>query len=254
MIHTAPVIPTPPKAPPLPVFKGPTGGGGGITAEALLKAKAGLKQVGDKPFTPPKKPQKVLPGAKASAVPLGVRVIVNAVGNPFVPGVKIARPCPGFGAQLFYQPAVNYNLGFVMQKIAEGAINTKHGNYNTRYRNRGGELPEASNPMDRYGIDYFEYGWLDTIAKPQWANWGTGAGMRAPKAVCERLSGFLETDNGQIDVSRLIVADSGEIFYTPDHYNTFFRYSQVTGMWTQYLSPFARYGDDAWDELVYEVA
>ncbi len=243
--------PKPPVMPPAPNVN-VTAGGGGVTADALKRAKLGLKQVGPQKFSPPPRPPKPLPGPTQSSIPLGVRVLLNSVGKSTISNVRLARQCPGFRGY-FHLPPRAMNLATVFHNIASGLVNNSHANYNTSYLNRGGELPEASNPLNRYRIDYFEYGWTDLIPGPDWKRWRNSNGADAPTAVQNRLSGFLQADNGRLNASRLIVSETGELFYTPDHYVTFFRYNRLIDEWTQYLSPWARYGSEHWDESVYEI-
>jgi hypothetical protein len=195
-----------------------------------------------------------VPGPKESSVPIGVRVLAVSIRNTRVPRARFGRPWPPKGGPMYYlPPRLSHDLGFVLGKIAEGAVNLKHGNYNTFYGNRGGELPSMNNPFDRVRARYFEYGWMTTISKTQWYSWQAANGTAAPQAVSKRLGDFLTTDQGQMNTERLIFAATGEVFYTPDHYLTFWRYSYKLMDWFSYLSPEARYGtsEPDWDASIY---
>ncbi len=237
-------IPDPPKAAP-PVFAsaGRSGGGGAITADLLRSVKL-RKVVREGP---------VVPGPKDSPVPFGVRVLAASIRNPRVAQARFGRPWPQNGP-MYYLPAKPiHDLQLVLGNIAKGMTNVAHGNYNTRYQNRAGDLPSMNNPFDRVRAQYFEYGWTTPIPQNLWKAWQTVAGAPAPDGVKNRLGGFLETDQGKMNTERLIFAATGEVFYTPDHYVTFWRYSYKLMDWFKYLSPEARYGasEPDWDASIY---
>ena len=155
---------------------------------------------------------------------------------------------------MYYLPAKpNHSVAFELSAIAKGWSNNSHDNFNTQYRNRGGEMPSRNNPFDRVRAVYYEYGWLTTIPKGNWKSWMRADGRRAPRSVQDRLGGFLETDGGKMNTERLIFSATGEIFYTPDHYLTFWRYSPKFMLWSLYESPESRYGADEpeWDASFY---
>lgn len=238
-------IPVAPTAPPMPNRVAPVTAGGGITPAMLLQGRAALKK------TPPKA-RKPLPGEPNSAIPRGVRVIANEIEGSCVEHVVFRRPCPGAQGLFSLPPIPLYNLRNLLNNIASGRENPGHGNFNSIYQNRGGELPWRSNPLQQQGIRYYEYGWAELVPQNLWKSWLGPDGRAAPKPQVDRLSGFLATDGGRLNTPRLIFSESGEVFFTPDHYLVFFRYSPLLKLWTKYLSPSFRYGSDEWDASVYQ--
>lgn len=241
--ETGPKIPTPPPMPPTFTSKPSVPGGGGITAEMLRGVK--LKKV--------VRQGKPLPGPKNSPIPFGVRVVANAVLNPDVNSVRLGRPWPSTGPMYYLPRYLTKSLAGPLRAIASGSVNVDHDNFNTRYRNRGGEMPSRPTPWSRSGVAYYEYGWLTEIPKTNWYKWYNVAGKLAFESVCNRLGGFLSEDGGKVNLERIIIAATGEIFYTPDHYLTFYRYSPKIFEWTRYVSPELRYDDDTsdWDASIY---
>jgi len=207
----------------------------------LLAARSKLKKI----------PLKPLPGGNLSAIPKGIRVIANEIKGTTLFNVRYARPCPGANG-IFYLPPVPLDLRGALNCIASGIVNLAHNNFNTQYRNAGGEMPWRSNPFETAGILYYEYGWAQVVAPTLYRSWKNPNGTPAPKFVQDRLSGFLQQDNGKLNTTRLIIAESGETFFTPDHYRTFFRYAPALLQWTPYLSPIARYDWDEWDASIYQ--
>jgi hypothetical protein len=240
-----PAIPSPPKAPPPPAFKAAPakGGGGALTPEMLRSVK--LKKV--------VRPPRPLPGPKDSPIPLGVRVLASAVQNPRVPSVRLGRPWPKNGPMYYLPTAASWSLADELHAIASGKTNAAHDNFNTAYYNHSRELPTRNNPFQRAKVAYYEYGWWTMVPQNIWYSWKTSAGQPAPQAVSNRLGGFLKDDGGKTNLERIIIAATGEVFYTPDHYTTFYRYSAKLMDWTLYRSPESRYGtgEPDWDASIY---
>ncbi|GLC25736.1 hypothetical protein [Roseisolibacter agri] len=242
-VATPPAIPKAPALPPMPAMKPPVPGGGAITPELLQGVK--LKKV--------VRQARPLPGPPASPVPLGVRVLANTVRNPRLPPVRLGRPFPKTGP-MYYLPTVpNKTLERELRLIASGAVNPAHGHFNTQYYNNSRELPTRDNPFDLVKAKYYEYGWLTPVPAAMQFDWRTLAGAPAPQHIRNTLGNYLVADGGQVNLERIIIAETGEIFYTPDHYRTFFRYSPVTMEWHQYLAPEKRYGwtEPEWDASIY---
>lgn len=242
----APAIPKPPGAPPLPpaaASKPAKPGGGAITPEMLQGVT--LKKV--------VRQAKPLPGPVGSPIPLGVRVLANAVRNPRLPAVRLGRPFPKTGP-MYYLPTVpNKSLEHELRAIASGSVNPAHGHFNTQYYNNSRELPTRNNPFDLIRAKYYEYGWLTPVPASLHFDWRTAGGAPAPAHVRNTLGNFLTADGGKVNLERIIIAETGEIFYTPDHYLTFFRYSPVMAEWREYLAPEKRYGtaEPEWDASIY---
>jgi hypothetical protein len=240
----APAIP---QAPPAPTFAAakPPAPGGAITPAALLAARAKLQKV--------VRQAKPLPGGAVSSIPLGVRVLANAVQNPMLPPVRLGRPFPKQGPMYYLATRTGRSLEFELRQIASGIENPAHGHFNTQYYNHSRELPTRNNPFDRVRAVYFEYGWVTQVPQARWYDWYTAGGAPAPNNVCNTLGNYIRQDGGVVNLERLIIADTGEVFYTPDHYLTFFRYTPLLKSWTQYLAPESRYGtqEPDWDASVY---
>jgi len=255
---TQPTGPVIPKAPPPPAFKPgpPATGGGGITAAALQLQKTKLKKV--------VRANKPLPGPAASAIPRGIRVIANEVRGTLLMNVRVGalsnmKEFPGY----FFQAPRPVDVGRELGLIASGSVNPAHGNFNTEYRNRGMELPTGKkyrgprHPLTGTRIAYFEYGWNRTLSPgATWyqetaSNQFTAADRRCQNA----LNGYWQARGNQVNVDRLIVAETGEVFYTSDHYLSFFRYSPKFLSWHAYISAEKFDGTGAdWDESFYDGA
>jgi hypothetical protein len=240
-----------PAAPPLPAAGPrhvPVKGGGAITGSALLAAKSKLKKV----------PALQVPGKArlASLVPWGVRVLLNNLAATHFTRVdaRLGREFPRNGP-LYYLPSFVLDLKPILRYIAEGNhSNADHAHFNMSYGNDGGwgPLPFRSNPLAAQSVRYFEYGWAQSVSQSLWASWRTQTGHPAAADVNNRLAGFLRTDGGKLNVTRLVVAETGEVFFTPDHYLTFLRYSFGLKQWTPYMSKDFRTGEDAdWDASAY---
>jgi hypothetical protein len=238
-----PVIPNAPVPPPLTLKPAAKGAGGAITPE-MLKAVKLNKVV---------RQAKPLPGPQVSPIPLGVRVLANAVRNPRLPAVRLGRPFPKNGPMYYLPTHTTRSLENELRAIASGKVNPAHGHFNTQYYNHSRELPTRNNPFDRIRAKYYEYGWLTTVAPNQQKDWRTVSGAPAPVNVRNTLGNFVAQDGGKVNLERLIFAETGEIFYTPDHYLTFFRYSPILMEWTEYVAPEARYGtsEPDWDASIY---
>jgi hypothetical protein len=130
-------------------------------------------------------------------------------------------------------------------------VNPAHAHFNTRYWNSSRELPARPNPFVTQGVRYFEYGWATSVPSGDWYRWFFPNGAAAPGHVSNRLGGFLKEDGGKLDVTRLIIAETGELFFTPDHYESFYRYSFALKSWSYYRSPDIRYGEADWDASAY---
>ncbi len=251
-----PGIPKPPAPPPL--FKTKTiVGGGAITPEMLLNAKAGLKKVVRQ--NPP------LPGPKDSAIPRGIRVLANMVKSTLILGARwgIRSTMNEYPGYFFTEPQI-IDLKGPLHSIAKGSVNPDHGNFNTDFHNMGRELPSGlfktynrRHPFRGSKIYYLEYGWKRTIVttKPWYQEARTGAFVQVPKATQRALEGWMRVRGNQINSDRLILAETGEVIYTPDHYITFYRYSMSFLSWYRYESAEKLHGKGAeWDESFYSGA
>jgi hypothetical protein len=199
------------------------------------------------------RPAKPLPGPVNSSIPLGVRVLANAVQNPRVTNVRLGRPWPKTGPMYYLPTAATWPLAAELLAIASGKTNAAHDNFNTAYYNHSRELPTMNNPFQRANVAYYEYGWWTIVPQNLWYSWKTAAGQPAPQNVSKRLGDFLRDDGGKTNLERIIIAGTGEVFYTPDHYVTFYRYSGKLMDWSLYRSPESRYGtsEPDWDASIY---
>jgi hypothetical protein len=242
----APVPPVIPNAPAPPVMKAHAAQPntrGGITPEMLKGVR--LNHV--------VRQAKPLPGPAQSPIPLGVRVLANSVKNPRLARVRLGRPFPKTGPMYYLPDLLNKSLENELRAIASGSVNPAHGHFNTQYYNNSRDLPTRNNPFDRVRAKYYEYGWLTTVPANLQKEWRTAAGLPAPQHIRNTLGNFVAQDGGKVNLERLLFAETGEIFYTPDHYLTFFRYSPILMEWTQYLAPEKRYGtsEPDWDASIY---
>jgi hypothetical protein len=170
------------------------------------------------------------------------------------------RDYPGY----FYTEPSMVDLSGPLRAIARGAVNPDHDNFNTDYRNFGKELPSGlhktynrRHPFKGSRVYYLEYGWKRTIAGGTiWyqPNMG-GVFVRVGRDAQRALDGYWRVRGYQINVDRLIIAETGEIVYTPDHYASFFRYSMSSRSWHWYQSAEKLNGLGAeWDDSFYETA
>ena len=257
-LPSGPKIPLPPGLP--PVFKpgggGGGGGGGGLTPQMLLQGKAALKRV--------VKPRIVLPGAENTLIPRGIRLVAHTVKAPLVHGARFSarsnmRDYPG---DFFTAAQTSIDLSWQLNAIAQGLVNPDHDNFNTDYRNLGGHLPSGlfktynrRHPFEGQRIYYLEYGWMRTLrANTAWYQQKVdGSFVAVSLAAQKALNGYWGARGYQINVDRLIIAETGEIVYTPDHYSTFYRYSQQFMAWYGYESAEKLNGKGAeWDESFYQ--
>lgn len=240
---TPPVIPQAPEPPAVKAHAAQPLNRGGITPE-MLKGVTLNRVV---------RQAKPLPGPAISPIPLGVRVLANSVRNPRVARVRLGRPFPKNGPMYYLPDSLNKSLETELRAIASGAVNPAHGHFNTQYYNNSRDLPTRNNPFDRVRAKYYEYGWLTTVPVGLQKKWYTALGQPAPQHVSNTLGNFIAQDGGKVNLERLLFAETGEIFYTPDHYLTFFRYSPLLMEWTQYLAPEKRYGtsEPDWDASIY---
>jgi hypothetical protein len=232
---------------------GPRIGGGGITPEMLLKQRGLLKKV--------VRPPVVLPGAVNSPIPRGVRMLAYQVRNPIIRGTGIDleliwRPRGGTSDWYAYLVLPSVDLSPQLNAIARGLINPEHDNFNSRYNNLSTDLPIRKGPRAApifQGIRYFEYGWKRNV-DPN-AKWHSiRNGIKSPYSVADNkdANAFLRNlRQSKVFTERLIIAETGEIFYTPDHYGSFFRYNPGTMDWYGYRSEGGNHGPE-WDESFYE--
>ena len=245
------VIPDPPTTPlTLPASKAVAGKSTAITPDVLLAAKAKLKPLPPKVVAPV-----ALPGIASgkSAITDGIRIIASKVQNGNVGTVRLKRQGPSWDKSGRYY-CLNYpnrNIAFAFKAIAEGKVNADHHNFNTRYWNAGSHLPSRSTPFSgpRGSVAYFEYGWK---TNPPHRNWCLEDGKPAPKDIVNALDKFLDAD-GNFDIERVMIDQTGEVFYTPDHYYTFFRYHFGMSMWSPYFCHENFQGTPDWDVSVYQL-
>jgi hypothetical protein len=254
--NSAPPEPTIPQAPDpsgltMPVFSG-TSGGGAITPEMLLLQKSKLKHVTEEPV--------VLPGAKNSPIPYGVRVLAHAVKNAFIPKADLEVIWRERGSRTdryAYLELTQRSVSGPLASIAKGLMNPEHGNFNDEYGNRGFELPTRKGPRNvsvLQGITYYEYGWKTTIdtVSSRWSYYDNGARKAHGVQGNRDINDFVRNvRGGRVFCERLIIAETGEVFYSPDHYTTFFRYHPGTRAWYQYTSAGGSSGP-TWDESFYD--
>ncbi len=221
-----------------------------ITAESLLAAKSKLKPPPVK-IVPPTK----LPGFAAgkSLINDAIRIIATKVQHGYVGDVVLKRKGPSWDkSNRFY--CLKYparNVAFAFQCIASGQVNAAHGRFNSRYHNSGVELPTRSTPLNgpRGSVAYFEYGWRTV---PPHRNWRLENGDLAPINITKALNQFLDQD-GNLDVERVIIDQTGEVFYTPDHYQKFYRYHFGLGTWFNYFCTENFVGTPDWDRSAYQL-
>jgi hypothetical protein len=136
-------------------------------------------------------------------------------------------------------------------------MNPEHSNFNSRYNNFSAALPIRKGPREvRFfqGLRYFEYGWKSAVApNSKWTSINN-LGTRTPYSNSDNgdVNAFVRNlRQGQLFCQRIIIAETGEIFYTPDHYGSFFRYNPGTMDWYRYRSDGGT-GGPTWDESFYE--
>ncbi|HEY4358075.1 MAG TPA: hypothetical protein VGN16_20170 [Acidobacteriaceae bacterium] len=251
---TTPTIPLAPDSSGLkmPAFK-PNVGGGGITPEMLLKQRGQLKKV--------VRPPVVLPGPVNSPIPKGVRVLAYEVKNPVIRanGIELEliwRPRGVNSDWYAYLVLPSVDLSPQLRAIASGATNPEHSNFNSRYNNLSYDLPTRKGPRAPaifQGIRYFEYGWKRLVApNAQWYAYRNGVRSPYSKRDNQDANAFLRNlRQSKLFTERLVIAETGEIFYTPDHYGSFYRYHPGTMDWYKYRSAGGATGP-TWDESFYE--
>ncbi len=248
-----PVIPIAPDPSGLKMPVASSGGGGAITPQMLLDQKSKLKSV---PVTPVQ-----LPGLKNSPIPQGVRLLAFQVRNSTVQTVEyevVWRQRGSSDNRYAYCTKINRDLKFILTYIAEGRINPDHANFNDDYMNNGAELPIRKGPRDASvftGIDYYEYGWKTPLGPgSKWFGYSNGLKSFYSNSDNAAVDSYIRNvKGGQIFSERLIFSETGEIFYTSDHYCSFFRYHPGTDAWYSYRSSGGSAGPD-WDESFYEPA
>ena len=253
---------TPPRPPKMPLSTpgARATGGGAITAEMLQLQKTRLNKV----VKIHKRPGGLSPSGSQTA--WGIRVVACQVEGTLIHG---ARWCAQISTRsvndTFYSAPIPVNLSLPLRKISEGAVNNTHGNFNTPYFNRSAHLPSGQQvKINRRGaeylagprIQYLEYGWGVTVAarshwyKKRGAQW-VGATDQEKREIEYYLGAPFRRYS--LNCQRLVIAETGEVFYTPDHYETFYRYSPMSKNWHQYRSAEVDSGRGArWDNSFYD--
>lgn len=251
---STPSIPTAPDPSGLRLPSAPTGArGGAITPDMLLKQRGLLKKV--------VRPPVVLPGAKNTPIARGVRMLAHQVRNPVIRASNIEleliwRERGSTDDRYAYLAFASIDLSSQLGAIARGLMNPDHANFNTNYRNLSADLPTRKGPRMApifRGISYFEYGWKRTLAATaKWHNYRNGLKTAYSRQDNDDANAFVRNlRGGKIFCERLIIAETGEIFYTPDHYGSFYRYHPGTMDWYAYRSAGGA-GGPMWDESFYE--
>lgn len=248
----ASAIPTAPPLPPArPGASPPPSAGGGITPQALAEARRGLRRM--------VRPPVVLPGAAHSPIPRGVRVLAHGVRNTEVGWVTVCTEWSATrnGPRELIYARVNRDLAPQLAGIAAGIVNPGHANANTRHGNAEAHMPtRRGNRRVRLPVvRYYEYGWR-TLMHPgtQWQRQDANGMLRNIPArenssinfVVQRFRG------GETFSERLLIAETGEVFYTPDHYETFYRYHPGTQQWYRYEFQGSWATGPGWDESFYD--
>lgn len=228
-------------------------GGHGITAAMLQQAKSKLKKVVFPPV--------VLPGVANSPIPRGVRLLAHGVKNDIVtaPGIEMEVIWRERGSTVdrhAFMTVPTADVSWALGNITRGIMDSTHANYNSTYRNRSADLPIRQGPREvnvLRGIDYFEYGWKRSVTPHNnWYDWRNRRKVPYSRDDCTAINGYLRNvKQGKIFSERLVIADTGEIFYTPDHYYSFFRYHPGTRAWYRYSSAGGGAGPQ-WDESFYD--
>lgn len=252
-MSSAPVIP---KAPDPSGLKLPFGGaakpGGAITPEMLLKQRGLLKKV--------VRPPVVLPGVANSQIARGVRLLAHAVRNPTLNciGMELELVWREKGSKVdlyAYHTLPTVDLSNALSCIAQGLINPEHGNFNDHYGNASRHLPTRKGPRNAtvlQGISYYEYGWKRIMpAGTKWHGYNNNVKVNYGPQDNSAINSFLKNlRQSKVFCERLVIAETGEVFYTPDHYGTFFRYHPGTKQWYRYRAAGA--GGPTWDESFYD--
>lgn len=236
----------------MPAFTGKPGGGA-ITPEMLLKAKGQLKKVVRPPI--------VLPGGAVTPIPKGVRMLAHLIKNPIVsaPGMELGAIWKPRGSRdefHAYTPVTTIDVSAPLRNIAMGIPDPDHAHANSSYMNRSLHLPTRKGPrgpLPMQGISYFEYGWKRPIhGGALWYGYQNGGRYAYSPEDNQAVQSFLRNlRQGKIFSERLVIAETGEVFYTPDHYATFYRYHPGTMAWYQYRSASGAAGP-IWDESFYD--
>ena len=214
--------------------------GGAVTPELLIQARMQLKKVIRPPI--------VLPG-------LAMYEVKNTVvGDVYVRDMW-RRPWERQAGYIYTWFAAR-DVGVPLQKIASGLANSCHRNYNEEYRNLGAELPLNKGNRTTFltNIAYYEYGWKTRL--PGNACWFRPNGsLMQPLTPHENslVNAYIHRfKGGETFSERLIIAETGEVFYTPDHYENFYRYHPMTRAWYWYRSRRGRRATPLWDESFYD--
>lgn len=238
-----------PEAPPLTGFtmpRLPTSSGGAITPQMLIRARQNLRPV--------TRPRVALPGGRNSAIARGVRVVAHLASNPRVGDVQLEFRWAfrrNEARKYIYTPLRNHSIQRELGLIAQGLVNPNHGNFNTEYYNMGSELPLRRGNFTRNlgSLTYFEYGWMTKLrSTAKWYLDGNRVGSSDEQAINRFIQQKL---GGKLNCERIIIAESGELFYTPNHYYSFKRYLPKVYEWFWYESAGGSSGPQ-WDESIYD--
>lgn len=118
-----------------------------------------------------------------------------------------------------------------------------HGNYGTVFRNDGNPLPRALLPAallpgQRPLSAYVEYGFRNNnVEGGEWERYTVAGYQKAPGRVSERINDLIARRRGEggVDLGdRIVVCQTDDtVYFTPDHYRTFFRYDAANRSWTR---------------------
>ncbi|HYE91072.1 MAG TPA: hypothetical protein VEA38_08640 [Terriglobales bacterium] len=191
-----------------------------------------------------------------------VRIAASLVETPHVRVGPLATVRWG---KEFTLPGATHliDLTGILRDIAAGTCRpAEHGRSNEIHHNT--ERILANRTVDGYATAYREYGWLFPVpasmftaqqGRPRIILFNPGAHANADLWRDRRdlTRGVVDAGN-KLDVGlRLVISSRADVYFTADHYKTFYRYSvigtnandaatgpnaeAVGGMWTRYVSP-----------------
>jgi hypothetical protein len=183
-----------------------------------------------------------------------VRCIANNVKIKSFPNVRLGFPLyfPYRKAdEMVYLPGrYTIDLSLPLDEMAKGKCRpTEHARANTSWGNVNNDLPSKIGGMR---VNYLEFGWKFPVPASKFVSRGP---KHAPKQVLlvEKASGAAYDDMGDLNFVakrvreeasvidpglRFVVSDCGHLFFTHDHYRTFFLYDPTAddekGKWKPY--------------------
>lgn len=152
-----------------------------------------------------------------------------------VNNIRQCYPKPGTDRAVYCYTAVkpNKNIRPYLEQMYKDQVTGVHGNYGTTFHNRGAPLPAS---LGRDGASaYREYG-FGTVSIGDGERWFrlNGAEEIQDHAATQSIGAILRNATpGGFDLGDRIIVDlrSLRVYYTPDHYTTFYQHEAGTKNW-----------------------